>query len=188
MQHTYHISIGLLLHIDSGILADYYFIYPQWFCDVVSEIVSPLPQIGTIIHCVTFVYIMYFFVVAYNGLITTKQFYSALTQYFVTHTNIELPFNLLCKFEVIIKLNADSVLIPALLDDSEGDRQPNHFQPFRFPLKEVVNFSSIRRVAGQKLYLCSNKSCYRRLFIAPHVPGQDLSLGDCLPNISPKSW
>ena len=115
-------------------------------------------------------HLIFFFIVAYNGLITTKQFYSALTQYGVTNTNIELLLKLLCKFEIIIKLNADSVLIPALLDDSEGDRQPNHFQPFRFPPKEVINLSSIRRVAGQKLYLCSNKSCYRRLFMAPHVP------------------
>ena len=40
------LSLGLLLHFDSGILAEYYFIDPQWFCDVLAVIVSPLPQIN----------------------------------------------------------------------------------------------------------------------------------------------
>jgi len=34
--------------------------------------------------------------------------------------------------ENIVKLNADNVLIPALLDDTE---QATSFQPFQFPLK-----------------------------------------------------
>ena len=44
---TVHLlSLGLLLYFDSGILAEYYFIDPQWFCDVLAVIVSPLPQIN----------------------------------------------------------------------------------------------------------------------------------------------
>jgi len=74
---------------------------------------------------------------------------------------------LLCKFEITVKLNADNVLIPALLDDT---KQTTSFQPIWFSPKEVTNFRNINRIPGRKLYLSSDKSCYRRLFMAPHVP------------------
>ena len=45
-------TVGLLLHFDSILLADYYFIDPQWLCDVLAVIVSPLKQINKFGMCV----------------------------------------------------------------------------------------------------------------------------------------
>ena len=44
-RHHFYFA-GLLLHFDSLLLADYYFIDPQWLCDVLAVIVSPLKQIN----------------------------------------------------------------------------------------------------------------------------------------------
>ena len=50
---VYHChTVGLLLHFDSILLADYYFIDPQWLCDVLAVIVSPLKQINKFGMCV----------------------------------------------------------------------------------------------------------------------------------------
>lgn len=75
---------------------------------------------------------------------------------------------LLCKFEVVVKLDADNILIPFLLEDTSGE-QNGVTQTFFFPPhNQQLTAGDITR--KKKLSLHNNKSCYRRIFMAPHVP------------------
>lgn len=101
-----------------------------------------------------------------KGSVPVKQFYAVLTQYGIRRVDhVELILKLLCKFEIIVKLDADNILIPSLLGDTvEG--QTALIQPFFFPPIDKVCSASDRKT----LFLHSNRSCYRRIFMAPHVP------------------
>ena len=100
---------------------------------------------------------------------TTKRFYEALTQYGLKCDNhIELILKLLCKFEIVVKLDANNILIPSLLEDIT-EEQAGLTQTFIFPPNDR-QFSAGDITRRKKLYLHSNKSCYKRIFVAPHVP------------------
>lgn len=108
------------------------------------------------------------FLVVQKGSITTQQFYGALTQYGINCDHIELILKLLCKYEVAVKLDANNILIPMLLDDGTKE-EDGHTQTFLFPPNpKKLTASDITR--KKRLSLHSNKSCYRRIFMAPHVP------------------
>ena len=100
---------------------------------------------------------------------TTEQFYDALTQYGLKcDVHIESILKLLCKFEIVVKLDANNILIPSLLEDIT-EEQADLTQTFIFPPSDrQFTIGDITR--RKKLYLHSNKSCYKRIFVAPHVP------------------
>lgn len=98
-----------------------------------------------------------------------EQFYGALTQYGIKcDDHIELILKLLYRFEVVVKLDANNILIPSLLEDTTED-QAGLVQPFLFPPKHQQR-TTINIARGRKLSLHSNRSCYRRVFMAPHIP------------------
>lgn len=108
------------------------------------------------------------FSVVQKGNVTTQQFYGALTQYGLKSEHIDVILKLLYKFEVIVKLDADNILIPLLLEDNTGE-QDGLTQTFFFPPnRRPSTVSDITK--RKKICLRSNKSCYRRIFMAPHVP------------------
>lgn len=74
---------------------------------------------------------------------------------------------MLCKFEVVVKLDANNILIPSLVENAAKE-QANFNQPFLFPPSDRQCTAS--NITRKKLLLRSNKSCYRRIFMAPHVP------------------
>ena len=72
------------------------------------------------------------------------------------------------KFEIVVKLDANNILIPSLLEDIT-EEQAGLTQTFIFPPNDR-QFTAGDITRRKKLYLHSNKSCYKRIFVAPHVP------------------
>ena len=104
-----------------------------------------------------------------KGNVTTERFNEVLTQYGLNcDDHIGLILKLLCKFEIVVKLDANNILIPSLLEDI-NEEQAGLTQTFVFPPSNQ-RFSTSDITRRKKLYLHSNKSCFKRLLMAPHIP------------------
>ena len=96
----------------------------------------------------------------------------------------KLMFKLLCRFEIAIPLDDETLLLPSAL---KSDPQNKLYSSVncKFPGDEVPDFSAQKRssygsilsvaACAKSLYksigLYFTGMCYRRLFLAPHIPG-----------------
>jgi len=110
-----------------------------------------------------------FILVVQKGNMTSQQFYEVLAQYGINcDDHVQLILKLLCKFEIAVKLDGNNILIPSLIEDI-AEEQPNWIQPFLFPPNDQ-HCTVDHHITRKKFFLHSNRSCYRRIFMAPHIP------------------
>ncbi|XP_071957190.1 leucine-rich repeat serine/threonine-protein kinase 1-like [Antedon mediterranea] len=91
---------GVLLHYEDAMLADYYFLDPQWLCDTLAKVVT-IPEINPCVKCG---------VMKIDDL--KMKFQSSGVRHYI--------LSLLNKFEVAVAFDTEHLLIPSLLPQ-EGE-------------------------------------------------------------------
>ena len=105
---------GFLLHYEDAQLKDLYFIDPQWLCDLLAQVIT-IREINPYIRD--------------DGLMSINSMYSLFNkQKDFPSKYIDKYIQLLIKFEVVLKLNEESLLVPSFL----REQRPN-LEYFSYP-------------------------------------------------------
>ena len=96
----------------------------------------------------------------------------------------KLMFKLLCRFEIAIPLDDETLLLPsALKNDSQGklyssvnckfpgDEVPDLAAKNRSSYNNILSIAACAKSPFKSIELCFTGMCYRRLFLASHIPG-----------------
>ena len=126
----------------------------------------------------------HFYSLGDDGKVSRAQIQQVFKQCGIPVNYCKLMFKLLCRFEIAIPLDAETLLLPSALKSDPRSKLYSSLN-CKFPGDEVPDFSlqkrasygSILSIAActeslfKSLCLFFTGMCYRRLFLAPHVPG-----------------
>ena len=104
---------GFLLHYEDAQLKDLYFIDPQWLCDLLAQVVT-VREINPYIR--------------EDGLMTINSMYHLFSkQKEFPPKYIDKYIQLLVKFEVVLKLDEETLLIPSFLGENRPEIQYSYY-------------------------------------------------------------
>ncbi|XP_065917168.1 leucine-rich repeat serine/threonine-protein kinase 1-like isoform X2 [Dysidea avara] len=161
---------GAIMHFDSLGLSDYYFIDPHWLFDVFCRVHSSMINVNCKIN-------------ANDSKVTLSQLQHIFEECQISNKHYKAIFKLLCRFEIAIPLDSDSFLIPSVLQNDPCNKLltstdcyfPCNKLP-NLPLKKQFSYRGLLPAPAYAKPICRTITlhftgmCYRRLFLAHHVP------------------
>ncbi|XP_065919006.1 leucine-rich repeat serine/threonine-protein kinase 1-like isoform X2 [Dysidea avara] len=175
---NYFIGNGTLIHYNSPGLSDLYFVDPPWLYDLLSSVV-------TVDYCVSWVWNRGG---RHNGKLSRIHLEEMLSERGLLPEYIGSFVKLLCNFEIAVPLDANTLLIPSLIDE-KVDKRSRATAKYTFPRKNVKKYLSedlnveasifsakmlpaVTRMVHTKrqLTLHSTGVCYRRIVLFHHIP------------------
>ncbi|XP_065198340.1 leucine-rich repeat serine/threonine-protein kinase 1-like isoform X2 [Sycon ciliatum] len=96
---------GVMLHYDDPSLNDFYFLDPQWLCDMLAHVVT-VDAVHTFVK---------------NGILQVKNYGQIFKSNSFPNDHIGQYEKLLAKFEVALRINDDELLVPSLLPKKKSD-------------------------------------------------------------------
>jgi len=178
------------MHFDYLGLSNYYFIDPHWLYDIFCQVHTSMMGVNSKIdgkHSsqiqgiknVTFL----LFFAANDCKISRSQLQHIFEECQISYKHYKAIFKLLCRFEVAIPLDSDTFLIPSVLESNPHNKLFSstdcYFPCNKLPALPLQKQFSYRGLLPAPAYTDPTYStitlhftgmCYRRLFIAHHVP------------------